>query len=187
MWYTILQLRCQCRVEEWGDPLFNFCKKGVGTMAGNRTAEKVRELVENTVESLGLVLWDVRFVKEGASWYLRIYIDKEGGVSIDDCTDVSHLVDPILDEADPIETSYYLEVCSPGLGRELRTEEHFKAFIGQKAQVTLYRAQNGCKVFTGIINGFTNGPVIAVGDEEMSFALQDIAKAKLCDDEFDEF
>ncbi len=82
-------------------------------MAGN-TVTRVTELVQPKVEALGLTLWDVRFVKEGASWYLRIFIDKPGGITIDDCTAVSHAVDPVLDAADPIEVSYYLEVCSPG-------------------------------------------------------------------------
>ena len=78
-------------------------------------ADRVWALVEDAVRSQGVELWDVRFVKEGASYYLRIFIDSEKGIDIDDCTNVSHAVDPILDEADPIDKSYYLEVCSPGL------------------------------------------------------------------------
>ena len=75
------------------------------------SAEKVYELIKTAVEEQGVSLWDVRFLKEGASWYLRVFIDKSEGVSIDDCTNVSHAIDPIIDEADPIDVSYYLEVC----------------------------------------------------------------------------
>lgn len=152
-------------------------------MAGNRTVEKVRQLVKEPVEALGLKLWDVRFVKEGASWYLRIFIDKEGGVSIDDCTDVSHAVDPILDEADPIDVSYYLEVCSPGLSRELRCAEHFEAFIGEDINLMLYKAEDGVKNFRGKLLKYNDGPVIEINGEEKFFAFSAVAKATLCDDE----
>ena len=151
-------------------------------MAGNRTVERVRQLVKEPVEGLGLKLWDVRFVKEGASWYLRIFIDKEGGVSIDDCTDVSHAVDPILDEADPIDVSYYLEVCSPGLGRELRSEEHFKAFIGWDINLTLYKAEDGIKSFKGKLIDYSDGPTLEIDGAEKHFSAQAVSKATLCDE-----
>ena len=151
-------------------------------MAQNRTADRVAELVKKPIEALGLTLWDVRYVKEGASWYLRIFIDKEGGVSINDCTDVSHAVDPILDEADPIDGSYYLEVCSPGVGRELRNKEHFEAFIGSVISVTLYKAIDGNKTFTGILTEYKDGPVINVEGKEILFSETDVAKAHLCDE-----
>ena len=83
------------------------------------SAEKVYGLIKDAVEEQGVSLWDVRFLKEGASWYLRVFIDKPEGISIDDCTNVSHAIDPIIDAADPIDVSYYLEVCSPGIEREL--------------------------------------------------------------------
>lgn len=151
-------------------------------MAGNRTTQRVIQLVKEPIEALGLKLWDVRFVKEGASWYLRIFIDKEGGVTIDNCTDVSHAVDPILDEADPIDTSYYLEVCSPGLGRELRSEEHFKAFIGSEINITLYKAENGVKSFRGTLLEYLDGPVLEIEGEKKAFLAQLVSKATLCDE-----
>ena len=86
-------------------------------MAG--VADRVFNLIKDTVETQNVRLWDVRFVKEGASYYLRVFIDNDAGINIDDCTNVSHAIDPIIDEADPIDKSYYLEVCSPGLEREL--------------------------------------------------------------------
>lgn len=151
-------------------------------MAGNHTAKLVADLVRPYVEQLGLTLWDVRFVKEGASWYLRIFIDKEGGVTIDDCTDVSHAVDPVLDEEDPISVSYYLEVCSPGLNRELKEPEHFKAFIGSEILLTLYKAEDGSKSVKGILNSFDdNTLVLAVGEETKQYPLSAVAKATLCD------
>ena len=150
-------------------------------LAGNHTAKQVAELVKPYVEQLGLTLWDVRFVKEGASWYLRIFIDKEGGVTIDDCTDVSHAVDPVLDEADPISVSYYLEVCSPGLNRELKEPEHFKAFIGSEIALTLYKAENGSKSVQGILEAFNENLVLTVGEEKKEYPLSAVAKATLCD------
>lgn len=150
-------------------------------LAGNPTANKVAELVKPYVEQLGLTLWDVRFVKEGASWYLRIFIDKKGGVTIDDCTDVSHAVDPVLDEADPISVSYYLEVCSPGLNRELKEKYHYEAFIGSEILLTLYKAENGSKSVRGVLEAFDDGPVLKVGEEVKAYPLSAVAKATLCD------
>ena len=144
-------------------------------------AEKVFALVKETVENEGVNLWDVRFVKEGASYYLRVFIDKEGGVTIDDCTDVSHAIDPILDEHDPIDVSYYLEVCSPGLNRELKTKEHFLAFIGSEVKLTLYKAENGSKSVKGVLKDYTDGPVLQVEEELKSYKAAEVAKAILCD------
>ncbi len=151
-------------------------------MAGNQTVKLVQNLVKAPIEELGLRLWDVRFVKEGASWYLRIFIDKDGGVSIDDCTNVSHAVDPILDEADPIDISYYLEVCSPGLNRELKDKEHYLSFINSIVKLTLYKAENGSKTVEGTLVDFNDGPVIKVDDVAKEYPLSSIAKATLCDD-----
>ena len=150
-------------------------------MAGNQTAKTVAQLVKPYVEELGLKLWDVRFVKEGASWYLRIYIDKEGGVTIDDCTDVSPAVDPVLDREDPISVSYYLEVCSPGLNREMKEPEHFTSFIGSEVLLTLYKAENGSKTLKGELVDYKDGPVLKVGEEIKEFSLSSVAKATLCD------
>lgn len=153
-------------------------------MASNRIADRVHALAEQPVKDLGLKLWDVKYVKEGASWYLRIYIDKENDyVSIDDCTDVSHALDPILDAEDPIESSYYLEVCSPGLNRELRNEEHYKSFIGSKIKIMLYKAENGSKTVTGVLRDYENGPIIETADGPKAYALSAVSKANLLDDD----
>ena len=109
--------------------------------SGGNTAQRVEALVRPTVEGMGLRLWDVVFEKEGPDWYLRVLIDKTDGTTMDTdtCADVSHALDPILDEADPIEQSYYLEVGSPGLGRKLTRPEHYEVLKGQKVRAKLIR------------------------------------------------
>ena len=103
------------------------------------TVESVTNLVKPIVEQLGLSLWDVRFVKEGAMWYLRIFIDKADGVTIEDCEKVTRAVDKPLDELDPIEQNYCLEVTSPGIERELIKNEHFEEFLGAPVMIKLIR------------------------------------------------
>ncbi len=149
-------------------------------MAGN-TALRVEKLIAPTVEGLGYDLWDVRFLKEGASWYLRVFIDKEEGIWINDCTDVSHAIDPILDEADIIDKSYYLEVCSPGLERELLKPEHFEKCKGKEVLVHLYRAVDGEKEFCGLLSGFDGGVKITVNGEDRYFEKGLYSSVKLND------
>ncbi len=144
-------------------------------------AERVYGLIRDTVAEQGVELWDVRFLKEGASWYLRVFIDSPNGVSIDDCTNVSHAIDPIIDREDPIDVSYYLEVCSPGLERELTRPEHFEKKAGQKVKVKLYRAIDGVKEFTGILKDGTDGVTVDVDGNEMKFDKKEISKVNLCD------
>lgn len=152
-------------------------------MAG--VADKVFTLVEETVKAQNVKLWDVRFVKEGANWYLRIIIDSENGISIDDCTNVHHAVDPILDEADPIDRSYYLEVCSPGLERELTRDEHYAAMQGQKIKIKLYKAKDGVKEFGGTLKtGNKEKVVLETETEEIEFARSEISSCKLDDINF---
>lgn len=144
-------------------------------------AERVYALIEETVKAQGVTLWDVRFVKEGASWYLRVFIDKEDGITIDDCTNVSHAIDPVIDQADPIDKSYYLEVCSCGVERELVKPWHFAAVLGQKIKVKLYKAIDGVKEFSGELVSCENSVVINAEGETFEFAFKDISKANLCD------
>ncbi len=144
-------------------------------------AERVYSLIKPTVEAQGVELWDVRFLKEGASWYLRIFIDRADGISIDDCTNVSHAIDSVIDEADPIDKSYYLEVCSCGIERELSRIEHFQKVIGSKIKVKLYKAIDGVKEFSGILKTADDTIVIETEGKEYSFTLKDISKANLCD------
>ena len=124
---------------------------------GGNTVKTVWEIAEPIARELGLDIWDVRFEKEGADWFLRVFIDKEGGVSIDDCVDMSHAIDKPLDEADPIEQSYCLEVCSPGLERELKRDEHFMKFIGAPVMVKLVRPLEGQREYKGILESYDNG------------------------------
>lgn len=105
----------------------------------NATEQRVIALAEPLAKALGLTLWDIRFEKEGAAWYLRVYIDKEDGISISDCEAMTQPLSDALDEADPISQSYYLEVGSAGLERELVRESHFQACIGQRIHVRLIR------------------------------------------------
>lgn len=144
-------------------------------------AEKVYGLIKETVEEQGVSLWDVRFLKEGASWYLRVFIDSPNGISIDDCTNVSHAIDPIIDEADPIDVSYYLEVCSPGLERELTKPNHFEKSVGKTVKIKLYKAIDGVKELTGILKSAAERVVIETENAEYSLDYKDISKARLCD------
>ncbi|MBE6776869.1 MAG: ribosome maturation factor RimP [Ruminococcaceae bacterium] len=144
-------------------------------------AERVYSLIKETVENEGVELWDVRFVKEGASWYLRVFIDKADGITIDDCTNVSHAIDPVIDEADPIDKSYYLEVCSCGLERELVKKEHYSKVLGQKIKVKLYKAVDGVKEFTGTLVALEEDITLDIHGSKVTFALKDISKANLCD------
>lgn len=139
-------------------------------------AEKVYDLVKDTVEQCGVSLWDVRFVKEGASHYLRIFIDKPDGVCINDCTDVSHAVDPIIDEADPIDCSYYLEVCSAGLERELSRPQHFEYGIGKTVTVKLFKGIDGKKEFKGVLKSYDGGITLDIDGKETYFEKNSFSK-----------
>ena len=112
-------------------------------------AATVKKLAEPIAESLGYELWDVEYVKEGADYYLRITIDRPDGITIDDCEKMHRAIDPVLDEADPIEDFYHLEVSSTGIERELKTDRHIEACEGWDVEVKLYAPLNGSKVFTG--------------------------------------
>ncbi len=118
-------------------------------MAGKVT-EALYPHLEKAANEMGLILWDVEFVKEG-SWYLRLYIDKEGGVGIEDCENYSRYVDPLLDELDMIDKSYYLEVSSPGVERVLKNTDQIKMFLGEKVTVKLYEAINGKKSLVTVL------------------------------------
>lgn len=129
-------------------------------MAGKgNTVTKVAEIVTPYAEELGLDIWDIRFVKEGTDWYLRIFIDKDGGVSIDDCVDLTHAITKPLDEADPISQSYLLEVSSPGVERELVTDAHFEKFIGADVMVRLIRPIDKVRDFKGKLVKYENGDI----------------------------
>ena len=141
-------------------------------------AEKVYGLIKQTVEAQGVSLWDVRFLKEGASWYLRVFIDKPEGIGIDDCTNVSHAIDPIID---PIDVSYFLEVCSPGTERELSRPSHFEASVGKTVKIKLYKPLDGLKELTGRLESAAERIVVKTENAEYELDYKDISKARLCD------
>ena len=139
-------------------------------------AEKVYGLIKPTVESCGVTLWDVRLVKEGASHYLRIFIDKPEGISINDCTDVSHAIDPVIDDADPIDGSYYLEVCSPGTEREIVRPHHFEYAIGKEVKVKLFKAIEGKKEFVGVLKAYDGDITLDIDGNENKFEKGSFSK-----------
>lgn len=145
---------------------------------------KITELVESfarpVVEGLGLALWDVEYVREGADWFLRVYIDKDGGVDIDDCEAVSRALDPILDEKDPIPDSYHFEVCSAGLERVLKRPGDFQKFLGSPVLVKLYQPRKGLKEFPGTLAGYEDGRVtLQTPAETITFEKSDVAQVRL--------
>lgn len=145
-----------------------------------KVTELVSALAAPLVEAAGCSLWDVEYVREAGQWFLRIYIDKEGGVSINDCEAVSRPLSDALDEADPIEGSYVLEVSSAGADRPLKKSEHFAAFMGAEVEVRLYRAVDGRKDHVGTLSGYENGDVtIETADGPRTFVKKDVAQTRL--------
>lgn len=123
-------------------------------MANQSIASKCFDLLRPSAEELGLILWDVRYVKEGQGRYLRIIIDKDGGVGMEDCVSMSRAAEAILDETDPIPDSYNLQVQSPGLERDISRPEHFARYLGQSVKLKLHAAYEGQKVFCGELSGY---------------------------------
>ena len=145
-----------------------------------KVTDAVAALALPVVEGVGCKLWDVEYVKEAGQWFLRVYIDKEGGVSIDDCEAVSRPLSDLLDQADPIEGSYTFEVSSAGADRALKKPEHFAAFQGAEVEVRLYRPREGRKEFVGLLRGFEDGNVtLDANGSETVFTKQEIALVRL--------
>ena len=152
------------------------------------TAEEVWKLAEPIAAQLGLVLWDVQFVKEGVLWYLRIFIDKEGGVTIDDCVNMSHAMDQPLDDANLINQAYHLEVSSPGIERELTRPEHYEMLEGCAVILRRIRPdETGEREIAGLLMGLHNGVVTITTESgaEYSVARKDLSSVRMIDD-FDE-
>ena len=145
-----------------------------------KVTELTAELAAPIVAAQGCELWDVEYVKEAGTWYLRIYIDKEGGVSIDDCEAVSRQVSDLLDEADPIEGSYTFEVSSAGAERPLKRPSDFERFMGSAVTVRLYKNRDGRKEFAGTLAGYEDGAVLLdVGGTVMRFEKAETALVRL--------
>ncbi len=146
--------------------------------------QKTEELLAPIVEEYQFELVDVEYVKEGGNWYLRAYIDKEGGITVDDCEIVSRRMSDLLDEKDYIEESYIFEVSSPGLGRPLKKEKDYKRSLGQRLEIRTYRAINKEKEFYGILKSYDSAAVTIELDDgkEMTFAKSEIALIRLAFD-----
>lgn len=152
---------------------------------GGNTVAAVSGLANEIADSLGLRIWDISFVKEGAEYFLRIFIDKDGGVGIEDCENFSRAIDGPLDELDPIEQGYCLEVSSPGIERSLTKPEHFIKCIGEKVQLRMIRPVNGERDFKGVLKSFDNGniEVTLENGEGFVFTKKEASFIKL--DDFD--
>lgn len=146
--------------------------------------QKTEQLLQPMVDEYGFELVDVEYVKEGSTWYLRSYIDKPGGISIDDCEKVSRRLSDLLDQEDFIEDAYIMEVSSPGLGRPLKKEKDFKRSLGEEVEVKTYRIIDKQKEFTGILKDYDEDTVtITLADEtEKTFDKGDIALIRLAFD-----
>lgn len=150
-------------------------------MSKARTYEtKTEEILLPIVQEYGVELYDVEYVREGSNWYLRAYIDKPGGVNIDDCEKVNRALSAKMDELDFIEDPYTLEVSSPGLGRTLKKEKHFLKSLGEEVEVKLYKPVQNEKQFTGILKSYNNGEIVIESNhKEMKFQQADVSSVRL--------
>ena len=145
-----------------------------------KITDQVTQFAKPIVEENGCTLWDVEYVREGSERYLRVYIDKEGGIDIDDCERVHRALDPILDEKDPIAESYHFEVCSAGLERALKRPSDFERFMGSAITVKLYRPRNGLKEIPCVLKAYEDGKVtVEAGKETITFEKSEVALVRL--------
>ena len=142
----------------------------------SKISDKVEALARPVVEEEGCKLWSVEYIKEAGTWYLRVYIDKDGGVGIADCEAISRRLDPILDEADPIPESYVFEVGSAGAERELKRPSDFEQFIGSDVEVKLYQSYEGRKTLVGTLEEYNDGNITVSG---VVLKKEQIAQVKL--------
>ena len=149
-------------------------------MCTMKVTDQVAALAQPVVEAQGCSLWDVEYVREGADYFLRVYIDKDGGVDINDCEAVSRAMDPILDEADPISGSYHFEVCSAGLERVLKRPGDFQKFLGSPVTVKLYRPYNGLKELPCTLTGYDDGRItVEMNKQTITFEKSQVALVRL--------
>ena len=145
-----------------------------------KVTDIVTKIAQPVVEAHGCQLWDVEYVREGDQRFLRLYLDKEGGVDITDCEAISRAVDPLLDEADPIAESYHFEVCSAGLERALKRPSDFERFMGSDITVKLYRPRNGLKEIPCVLTGYEDGKItVEAGKETITFEKSQVALVRL--------
>ena len=145
-----------------------------------KITDQVAEFAKPVVEGFGCELWDVEYVREGDQRFLRIFLDKETGVDINDCEAISRAMDPLLDEADPIAESYHFEVCSAGLERTLKRPADFERFMVSAITVKLYRPRNGLKEIPCVLSGYDNGKLtVTAGKETITFEKSEVALVRL--------
>ena len=141
--------------------------------------EKVEQLVKDPIEKLGYSLYDVEYVKEGPEYYLRIYIDKESGIDLNDCEKVSNEINKKLEKANKIKEQYYLEVSSPGIERKLRKDKHLEQNISKNVEIKLFKKDNnGKKEYTGKLKAFNQEEIIIETDKEIAIERKNIAQIK---------
>lgn len=149
-------------------------------MAYSKTETAVWQLAEPIAAESEFYIYDIEYIKEGGLWFLRVYIDKDGGITMDECEAFSRTLSDTLDEADPISGNYYLEVSSPGIERRLKTEAHFRRYIGSVIDISLYKAVNGSKLITGILKKYENNEIAVEADgEDILLPLSSVSKANL--------
>ena len=146
----------------------------------SKVTDQIFTMAKPVVEEEGCSLWNVEYVREAGTWYLRVFIDKEGGVGIDDCERISRRLDPMLDEADPIAGSYVFEVGSAGAERELKRPSDFEQFLGSEVEVKLYQPMDGRKAFVGTLKSYADGAVVILdGKQERRFVSGQYAQVRL--------
>ena len=144
-------------------------------------AAAVRELAQPLADRMGYELWDVEYVREGADYYLRITLDSENGITLDDCEAFSRAIDPMLDEADPVPDAYHLEISSPGIERELKTPAHIAACSGWDVEAKLFSPVDGSRVVKGVLLGMDDEKIVHIAiSEEQEIVLPFSAISRLC-------
>ncbi len=149
-------------------------------------ASTVRELLSPTADALGYILWDVEYLREGADNILRVTIDSENGINIEDCEKMHRAIDPVLDEADPIDQAYTLEVSSPGLGRQIKNETQAEYCKGLEVNVKLYAPdEKGRRALRGVLKEYGDGKLtVETPDGDIALEIKKAAKVSLADDDF---
>lgn len=169
-----------CYSEKWALPTSFFMYFGDAMEKKNATEKTVRKFIESVLSDTAYEVYDVEYKKEGSDLFLRIFIDKEGGVDLDDCEKVTDLINDPLDELDPINGAYFLEVSSPGVERNLCTLDHFRAALGEKVRVKTYQKLENSKEWVGILTEAGEEEIkLEVEGKAMSFPYNKIAKANL--------
>lgn len=145
----------------------------------SKTEKTVLDMAKPIANEIGCYIYDVEYAKEGGNRFLRVYADRDGGISIDECETISRKLSELLDKNDPIPQNYFLEVSSPGIERKLRQDEHFDMYKGRTVDIGLYKAQNGSKTLSGELRGLENGEVVIFEEEEIRIKLSETAFVKL--------